>query len=199
MGVVPSTFSDCTMGPRRTGTVRIPHRLHKGAADTEADISEKEGLIPRLYGKDAVEIPGARPLLDQLDASNVPWAIVTSGTRALVAGWINVLKLAPPKHLVVAEDVENGKPDPACYLLGQKRLSLGESRGKLVVVEDAPSGIRAGKAAGFMVIGLATSHTPDQVRNAGADWTVKDLQSVKLKAFENGVAKIAIKNGLVGQ
>jgi glycerol-1-phosphatase len=163
-----------------------------------ADIGHMEGLIPRLYGKDAVEIPGARNLLAQLDQVNVPWAVVTSGTRNLVSGWIDVLKLATPKTLVVAEDVENGKPDPSCYLLGQKRLGLGESKANLIVIEDAPSGIRAGKAAGFLVIGLVTSHTVEQVREAGADWVVQDLQSVTLKTFENGVANITIENGLVG-
>jgi glycerol-1-phosphatase len=162
------------------------------------DIGHMEGLIPRLYGKDAVEIPGARKLLAQLDSSNVPWAVVTSGTRALVSGWIDVLKLATPKTLVVAEDVENGKPDPSCYRLGQERLNLARTKSNLIVVEDAPSGIRAGKAAGFPVVGLVTSHTIDQVREAGADWIVRDLRSVTLKTFDNGVAKIAIENALAG-
>jgi glycerol-1-phosphatase len=154
-----------------------------------------EGLIPREYGSDAVEIPGARHLLDELEAERAPWAIVTSGTNALLTGWIDVLKLAHPRTLVVAEDVENGKPDPACYLLGLKRLALGE-RKNMVVVEDAPAGIRAGKAAGFKVIALATTHTLEQVREAGADWIVRDLRSVKLKAFENGVVRLAVSNGL---
>lgn len=172
--------------------------LSQRVADDGLDIGHMEGLIPRIYGKDAVEIPGARRLLVSLDDKNVPWAVVTSGTRNLVSGWIEVLKLAQPKTLVVAEDVENGKPDPSCYLLGQKRLNLGDDKSKLIVVEDAPSGIRAGKAAGFQVIGLATSHTLEQVREAGADWIVRDLSSVSLKAFDNGVARIAIANGLVG-
>lgn len=183
--------------PRQTGSVSLHRRLCKRAAD-ETDIGEMEAVIPRVYGKDAVEIPGARKFLEQLDTLDVPWAVVTSGTRGLVAGWIEVLRLAPPKTLVVAEDVDNGKPDPGCYLLGQERLGLGETKPELIVVEDAPSGIRAGKAAGFRVIGLATTHTLDQVHEAGADWIVKDLQSVRLKTFEGGVAKISIDNGLTG-
>jgi glycerol 3-phosphatase-1 len=156
-----------------------------------------EGLIPVEFGTDAVEIPGSRALLAAMDAKNAPWAVVTSGTRALLDGWINVLKLAHPKTLVVAEDVENGKPDPACYLLGRQRLGLGEDA-HMVVVEDAPSGIRAGKAAGFKVIGLATTHSLQQVQEAGADWIVQDLRSVTVKSFEQGVLQIAIHNALVG-
>lgn len=155
-----------------------------------------EGRIPKEFGSDAVEIPGARQLLERLDDLNAPWAVVTSGTRALVTGWLDVLKLAEPKTMVVAEDVEHGKPDPACYLLGRSRLGLQESS-NLVVIEDAPSGIKAGKAAGFTVIGLATTHTLDQVQGAGADWILQDLRSVSIKSFQNGRAELEIRNSLV--
>lgn len=161
-----------------------------------SDINQMEARIPREYGHDAVEIPGARKILTDLDAINAPWAIVTSGTGALLAGWLDVLKLARPKTLVVAEDVENGKPDPACYLLGQKRLGLTTCT-DLVVLEDAPAGIRAGKAAGFKVIGLATSHSIQQVIDAGADWIVEDLRSVSVKDVSDGIVCLEIKDALL--
>ncbi len=74
------------------------------------DVSYIEGLIPKQYGSDVVEIPGARDLLASLEAAQVPWTIVTSGTRPLATGWLGVMKLAHPKYLVVAEDVNEGKP-----------------------------------------------------------------------------------------
>jgi len=127
---------------------------------------------------------------------NAPWAVVTSGTRPLVNGWLEVLKLAHPRTLVVAEDVENGKPDPTGYLMGRQRLRLPVTA-QMVVFEDAPSGVRAGKNAGFRVVGLATSHTVEQVKEAGADWIVKDLASIKLKDFHDGEVQIEISNALV--
>jgi glycerol 3-phosphatase-1 len=160
-------------------------------------ISHMEGLIPREYGRDATEIPGARKLLASLDDVNAPWAVVTSGTRALIDGWIRVMKLARPKHMVVAEDVENGKPDPSCYLLGRSRLGL-ENTSNILVVEDAPSGIRAGKAAGFKVVGLVTTHSLQQVRDAGADWIVRDLRDVVVKKAGEEVIEIKILNAFVG-
>ena len=111
--------------------------------------------------------------------SSCPWGIVTSGTRALATGWLDVLKLAHPAHLVVAEDVDQGKPDPACYLLGRERLNLEAEGKRVLVLEDAPAGIRAGKAAGCVVVALLTTHRRDEVVGAGADWLVGDLDGVK--------------------
>jgi glycerol 3-phosphatase-1 len=160
---------------------------------TATDVSYIEGRIPKEYGSDANVIPGARPLLDALDESGARWGVVTSGTRALVDGWVSVLNLTHPKMLVVAEDVELGKPDPRCYLLGRSRLGL-EHSSSLVVLEDAPSGIRAGKAAGFKVIALTTTHTLEQCRDAGADWIVQDLRSISVKGVEDGKLQLEIRN-----
>jgi len=159
-------------------------------------ISHMEGLIPRDFGRDATEIPGARKFLASLDDVNARWAVVTSGTRALIDGWIEVMKLAHPKHMVAAEDVENGKPDPSCYLLGRSRLGLDDTS-NILVVEDAPSGIRAGKAAGFKVIGLVTTHSLQQVRDAGADWIVRDLRDVAVKGTGGEIVEIEITNAFL--
>jgi len=160
-------------------------------------ISHMEGLIPRDFGRDATEIPGARKFLASLDDVNARWAVVTSGTRALIDGWIEVMKLAHPKHMVAAEDVENGKPDPSCYLLGRSRIGLDDTS-NILVVEDAPSGIRAGKAAGFKVIGLVTTHSLQQVRDAGADWIVRDLRDVAVKGTGREMVEIEITNAFLG-
>jgi glycerol-1-phosphatase len=155
-----------------------------------------EGRLPQLYGQDAVEIPGARALLDELNAKNAPWAIVTSGTMPLVGGWMDVLKLPRPEHLVSAESVENGKPDPSCYLLGREKLGLADPSKHILVLEDSPAGIRSGKAAGCKVLGLVTSHTLEQVASAQPDWIVKDLESVKLVAAEDGVVTLEFLNAV---
>lgn len=94
--------------------------------------------------------------------------------------WLRVLDLPHPEHLITAESVENGKPDPTCYNLGRTRLSLTSPDKQVLVFEDSPAGIRSGKAAGCKVIGLVTSHTIEQVLSAEPDWIVRDLSSVKL-------------------
>ena len=156
------------------------------------DVNHVEGLIPKQYGADAVEVPGARALLASLEEAKVPWAVVTSGTQSLMNGWLTVMKLARPRVSVTAEDVENGKPFPECYLLGKHRLGL-PAQSSVLVIEDAPSGIRAGKAAGCKVIGLATTHSIEQLREAQCDWIVKDLRSVKHMGRNEATGDVVIE------
>lgn len=156
-----------------------------------------EGQIPILYGSSVVEIPGARSLLDTLIKASSPWAIVTSGTTPLVTGWLKILGLPKPAHLVVAEDVENGKPDPRCYRMGLEKLGLVGKESDVLVLEDSPAGIKAGKAAGCKVLGVVTSHTVEQVVAAGPDYIVKDLSSVRLVSGSGGKVTLEIKDALV--
>jgi glycerol-1-phosphatase len=160
-----------------------------------ADIKHMEGLMPKNYGADVVEIPGARDLLDAVVKADIPWAIVTSGTTPLVTGWLDVLKFPVPEYLVVAEDVENGKPDPQCYLMGKEKLRLGE-QAEVLVLEDSPAGIAAGKAAGCKVLAVVTSHTVEQVLAAKPDWIVKDLKSVKVVRHAEAGVELEILDAL---
>lgn len=154
-----------------------------------------EGLLPLHYGADAVEIPGARALLDTCVEKDVPWAIVTSGTTPLVRGWLGVLKLPTPKHLVVAEDVEEGKPHPGCYLMGKEKLGLS-AKDEVLVLEDSPAGIRAGREAGCKVLGVVTSHTVEQVIAAEPDWIVRDLRSLRVVGVSEEGVEIEILDAL---
>ncbi|CZT16783.1 probable glycerol-3-phosphate phosphatase (glycerol-1-phosphatase) [Ramularia collo-cygni] len=154
-------------------------------------ICKAEGAIPVNYGQDAIEIPGSRILLEQLEAARAPWAIVTSGTRPLVSGWLDVMKLAHPRFMVTAEEVQQGKPDPACYRLGAERLGIKTS--DILVLEDAPAGVMAGKAAGYRVVALATTHSIEKLKQAGADWIVRDMESVTLSRFDGKTGKISIR------
>jgi len=147
-----------------------------------------EAEIPIKYGDDVVEILGAQALLSELDQAYVPWAIVTPGTQPLVSGWLSALSLSPPQHIVTAEDVPEGKPNPRCYQLGKEKLG-GVGGSKALVIEDAPAGIRAGRAAGLKVLAVATTHGLEELVEPGADWIVADLSCVGVKNVgEDGFA-----------
>lgn len=173
-----------------------PKLVSKQALISLTDVKHMEGLLPKLYGSDATEIPGARSMLNALISRSSPWAIVTSGSEPLVNGWLQALNLPKPEHLVSAESVQNGKPDPACYVLGRERLGLQDAVEEILVLEDSPAGIKAGKEAGCKVLGLVTSHTVEQIVAAAPDWIVKDLESVKVVKYEGGKTTIRISNGL---
>ena len=54
----------------------------------------------------------------------------------------------------------------------------------MLVFEDAPAGVKAGKAAGCKVLGLATMHDLDRLKCVGAVWLVEDLSCVRVTGKE---------------
>jgi mannitol-1-/sugar-/sorbitol-6-phosphatase len=136
------------------------------------EIEDTDGVIP---------LPGVLSLLQALPADR--WAIVTSCTRPLAEVRIRVAGLPRPKHLVTSADVQRFKPDPDPYLKGAELLKLAPTY--CLVVEDAPAGIRSGKASGASVLALRTTEVDPLLSAAGADWIVNDLASVRLAATDN--------------
>jgi mannitol-1-/sugar-/sorbitol-6-phosphatase len=137
------------------------------------EIADVEGVVP---------LPGAKELLRALPLER--WAIVTSCTRPLARVRIAAAGLPKPKHLVTASDVRHGKPDPEPYLKGAQML--GVPAGDCLVVEDAPAGIRAGKAAGARVLALRTTASEAELQQAGADWIADDCAELFLDSSAAG-------------
>ena len=159
-----------------------------------------ESSIPRDLAHDAREVRGAYSLLRQIETSQLPWAIVTSCTRGLLLGWVAKFDFPRPPQTVAAEDVAAGKPDPACYVLARERIGKGIERdirgdsgrdcekAPLLVVEDSPTGVRAGKAAGCAVLGVSTNVSAEVLTDAGADWVVPHFEGIRLVRCEDEVA-----------
>lgn len=141
-----------------------------------------EEAIPVNHGHLVKTIPGAVEFLTALASTSARVGLVTSSTLPLVKGWQKYLDLPlpEPELSVTAESVQNGKPDPACYNLGREKLGLNDETLNVVVLEDSPAGIKAGKGANCKVIGLLTSHTYEQIVAAGPDWIVHDLRGLKI-------------------
>jgi mannitol-1-/sugar-/sorbitol-6-phosphatase len=111
-----------------------------------------------------VALPGARELLD--GTAGLPVAIVTSCSEPLARARLAAAGLPAPDALVTADQLERGKPAPDGYLLAARRL--GEPPEHCVVVEDSPTGVRAGRAAGAPVVALLTTHPPAALAAATA-------------------------------
>ncbi len=123
------------------------------AALTAREASDTRGIQP---------IDGAAAFVSALPPQ--AWAVVTSGMRAAATFRLGVGGVPVPKVLVSAEDVERGKPDPSCYLLGAQRLGVAPS--ECLVIEDAPAGLAAAKAAGMRSIGVTTTYDVAALQDA---------------------------------
>jgi mannitol-1-/sugar-/sorbitol-6-phosphatase len=153
----------------------LPHADH-AAEDREVErreIADVDGVIP---------LPGSMELLQALPLRR--WAIVTSCTRPLAGVRIGAAGLPKPGHLVTSTDVKQGKPDPEPYLKGAQ--FLGVPADDCIVIEDAPAGIRAGKAAGARVIALRTTATDAELQEAGSDWIVDNCAALFLDSSAAG-------------
>jgi mannitol-1-/sugar-/sorbitol-6-phosphatase len=126
-------------------------------------------------------LPGAKELLESLPPER--WAIVTSATRRLMLGRLEAAGLPAPERIVSADDVERGKPDPEPYRRGAELLACRPD--ECIVVEDAPSGVCAGKAAGSRVLGVIGTHTLEQLHQA--DWVAQSLKEVFAKNIDGGL------------
>jgi sugar-phosphatase len=101
-------------------------------------------------------------------------AVVTSATRRLAAARLAAVGIEPPEVMVTAEDVTRGKPDPEGYLLAAGRLDVDP--GEALVVEDAPPGVEAGRAAGAAVVGVTSTHAAEEL--AAADVVIPSLEAL---------------------
>ncbi|MFI0258208.1 HAD-IA family hydrolase [Streptomyces sp. NPDC017056] len=159
------------------------------AADIVADllpaarVPEALARIEQLEVEDVaggvVALPGTLALLAQVPPER--WAVVTSATRRLAEARLAEVGIHP-KHLIAADDVTRGKPDPEPFLLAARRLGVDPAR--CVVFEDAPAGLAAGRAAGMTTVALATTH---RVEELSADVLVGDLSAVSAQATADGV------------
>jgi sugar-phosphatase len=156
-------------------TIDGPWRDHDHAAIAR----EVGSLVPRDVAPDPV--PGAAELVRTARARGVLLAIVTSAgpawVRQAVGDGLGVLDLVDV--VVTAEDVVDGKPDPACYALACERLEVDP--GTTWAFEDSPAGISSAVSAGVgHVVAVTTSQPGSELRRAGAHAAYPDLRTARL-------------------
>jgi sugar-phosphatase len=156
------------------------------APDREELVKTGLRLIEDMEIEDVADLKvlaGVRELLASLPPER--WTIVTSATRRLLLGRMKAAGLPYPDKLIAGDDVKNGKPHPEPYMTGAKLLGFASA--ECVVVEDAPSGVGSGKAAGSRVLGVLGTHAAEDLYGAGADWVVASLAGVKVTTGADGL------------
>jgi HAD superfamily hydrolase (TIGR01509 family) len=166
-GLDPECVLALSHGRRSTDLIRLvaPHL----DAEAEAARIEREEISAAAALK---ALPGARELVASVPANR--FAIVTSGTRPLAVARLQAAGIPVPDVLVTAEQVEHGKPDPAGYL--RAASLLGVDPADSIVLEDAPAGVEAGRAAGMTVVAVLT--TSDESALSRAHSRVTDLSAL---------------------
>ena len=167
-GLDAASFIAVAHGRRTSETLRqVAPDLDIAAETAALDAMEEvatDGLAP---------IPGALELLGALKPRS--WAIVTSGSRAVATLRLRTAGLPIPHVMVAGDEVRFGKPHPEPYLKGAERTGVAPR--DCIVVEDAPAGVLAGKAAGMRVVAVTTTHSREVL--LAADRIVTSLADVK--------------------
>ncbi len=148
-----------------TEAYRLVHGIDAPQEVIEAVYAAKSAYFNRLTGGKLPNlIPGIREVLDYLHEKGVQcWVVTGSGQRSL----LDNLQTTFPSiftGIITAFDVQRGKPDPEPYLKAWERSGFEKS--ECYVVENAPLGVRAGKAAGLFTIAVNTGILPDSALEA---------------------------------
>lgn len=156
-GLDVETVWAATFGRRTVETVaEVAPQLDADAEQIVISALQAEyGVTPDVY-------PGVTDLLQSLPLD--AWAVVTSGERSTVVARLTAADAPAPNVVVDGSDVQYGKPAPEGYLAAAAALRVGPS--ECLVVEDAPAGVAAGKAAGMTVLALGTTHDQTQLSRA---------------------------------
>lgn len=146
-------------------------------------LKERNKIFFELVKKKLQLMPGTEDFL-KLAKDHFKTALVTSSKKNyvnLVFGITGIKKYFDV--IITGETVVYGKPDPECYLEAAKLL--GVEPGECVVVEDAPSGIMAGKNAGMKVIAVPSYFVKDSAEIKKADLIFDSLEDIKWSTISN--------------
>jgi len=133
----------------------------------------KEDFFQETF-KEVRFIPGIEVFLDELRAARIKTGIATSASAYRTQRTLELLKLEDRFVAVITgDDVSSGKPDPSVYRLAAERMNLAPRQ--LLVLEDAPSGVQAAKAAGMRCFGVSSNGRTEALRQAGADYVIPDF------------------------
>jgi HAD superfamily hydrolase (TIGR01509 family) len=144
--------------------------------DLPRDMKHVYDIYVRIVQGRMQAVPGALALVHSLRPAGIRGATATSANRVkLDANLVAVgLSEADFDAVVCGEDVTRKKPFPDIYLEAARRLGIAPV--DCLVIEDAPEGIRAGKAAGCRCVGLSTTFPAAILHEAGADLVLPDLR-----------------------
>jgi len=148
---------------------------------------EKEAMFREIY-KDVIEpLHGLEDFLKKLTSQNIPVAIGTSAPRSNVDFVLEHTRLQKYFTTILDQsDVEHGKPNPEIYLKVAARMGFAPQQ--CVVFEDSLSGVESAQRAGAKVVGVTTTHSPQELAHTDlviANFTSLDPTSLYAQVFKS--------------
>ena len=146
-------------------------------------VDAKSRVFQGILRAGVAAYPGTVAMIESLHASGVPLAICSGALRADIDPVLDRLGIASRfLHVVTADDVRKGKPDPEGYLLAYRKLSLSRpalsAPGRCLAIEDTPAGVEAAKRAGLSVLAVTNSHAAEDL--FAADYVTGSLAHLRL-------------------
>jgi HAD superfamily hydrolase (TIGR01509 family) len=146
---------------------------------TEADLIYRE--YEKLASGQMQPLPGVVEFIALCRKKNLKLAVATSAGRLKME--INLQLLGFNKGvfdaLVCGYDITHNKPHPEIFITAANKLGVNPE--DCLVVEDAPSGVKAAKASGAKCLALTTSVSKEQLTEA--DWIVRNLSTYPTEIF----------------
>jgi HAD superfamily hydrolase (TIGR01509 family) len=150
------------------------------------DLPKVKARTYQIFGEIArnnlFPLPGANDFIERCRQRGLKLAIATSADRVKMIINLEEIGLVPETFnaIITGENVEHKKPAPDIYLKAAEALGLDPS--ECLVVEDAVSGVRSGKAAGCKCLAVTTSFKADDLKEA--DWIFSSLEDVTDDVFK---------------
>ncbi len=155
---------DASFGRRSAEIISEWFAISDPAAAAAVD-HRKEEIYREILSGGVPEMPGARDLVESLDAAGMRIAVGSSGPPENVSLVVHALGLIPMlRAIVTGRDVQRGKPDPQVFQVAAQRMVTAPWH--TVVIEDAPSGVSAARNANMPCIALAGTHPAASLGNA---------------------------------
>jgi HAD superfamily hydrolase (TIGR01509 family) len=158
------------------------------------EVDRRAGELYDVLNHDPRPLPGARPLLVALSASELPWAIATSSRAQQVLGSVDALRLPQRPHIVDGSHVRHAKPAPDLLLLAAEQL--GAPPEGCWYVGDATWDMRAASAAGMVGIGVTTGAVDAAaLESAGAAVALPSLTELVAELEQRGCIPRGVSAG----
>ena len=161
------------------GTINILSNRYWGRDATDEEIEQIYEAKSTLFNTlpEPHPMPGAMDLLNKICKQGLMRVIVTGSATHALLDRVNAAYpgIFSPELMVTAFDVKHGKPNPEPYLMGLKKANIQAH--EAIVVENAPLGIQAARAAGIFTIAVNTGPLKDDVlKEAGANLVLPSMQ-----------------------